>query len=373
MLAKIDVFPKFIDRNIHMKTVYGGLITIVTSLWVSFLVFGRIYANLFPTLSSTVVLDSEPLEGQRKVFINFDITIKTPCTMLHLDLFEHDGSEKLDIIDNITRTRIDGRGMKIEQAMKLNLKKPKPANFSIPKDYCGSCYGALPKTECCNSCEDVMRAFEKKGWSFFSADRWDQCVREGIIDFGEEVCHINGSLKVKRDSGRFHFGLGRNNLDSSRGHAHDLSSVLPSHSLNHSIKTFDFGRRIFDFDPPLREIEVQLPINNNSLWLVTYYLHVVPSKYVSPTLSFESYRYSSMYSQRPLANNSRKGYPGISFYYDFSPMKVITTPNRSSFHDLIVYITGTIGGAFSFAAIFDAIMFGALSTIEGKRIIGKDI
>ena len=52
-------------------------------------------------------------------------------------------------------------------------------------------------------------------------------------------------------------------------------------------------------------------------------------------------------------------------------MKVVSLKTKMSLRTLLTHVGGIIGGAFSFAAILDALMFGALSTIEGKNRINK--
>ena len=37
-------------------------------------------------------------------------------------------------------------------------------------DDCGSCYGAGEEGECCDSCEDVKRAYQRKGWHLENPD-----------------------------------------------------------------------------------------------------------------------------------------------------------------------------------------------------------
>ncbi|KAH0795914.1 endoplasmic reticulum-Golgi intermediate compartment protein 3-like [Histomonas meleagridis] len=274
----------------------------------------------------------------------------------------------------MTRTRLDSSGITIEQAMEKRYNNNLYKKLNVSDKYCGSCYGALPQGSCCNSCHDVMVAFKKKGWTYFGADRWEQCIKEGYIDFGQERCRFKGSLKVKRGSGVFHFGLGSNVISSNgKTHSHELSSVPLNTSLNHTINKFRVGKKLPNFIPPLEKVTVELPkTESDNKWIVAYYLHFVPSKHIGNT-EIDSYRYSVMYSQKHLTNMTRKALPGIHFYYDFSPMKVITKETRMPLRDFLIRMTGIIGGAFSFAAIIDALTFNALSTIEGKRKIGKDL
>lgn len=383
MLALFDVFPKFSEKNYHLKTVSGGIITLCTAILVTILYYQRFYLILHPQYSSDVVLDDEHVDGQRKVYVYFDLEIEAPCPKLHLDLFEINGQEHLDIINtNITRTRITENGMTIQEALEYNLKHAKKTDYVPPKDYCGPCHGAAPKNKskivCCNTCQDVVDKVKhkisknKEGWSFYNADGWEQCEREGVTNFGIEKCHYKGHLKIKKQSGNFHFGLGQNLHDSSRAHSHNLMAVPNTASINHSIKYLHFGPQTPDFQPPIKDIKVRVPDFDGKRWLATYFLNVVPSRFIKNNNRVDTYRYSVMYNQREVPVSAKKGNPGIVFQYDFAPLAIVSQPSVNV-HSLLVDICGLIGGAFSFAAIIDALMFSALSTIEGKRNIGKDV
>lgn len=370
MFARFDVFPKFSDRSVRVKTVSGGIISLAMVFWVVFLFVGRVAVEFNRQIESSIVVDTNPTAVPRKAFIALDVLVDASCTVLHVDLFEDDGSVRTDIIENLTRIRLDETGTSIEAVMERKLRNAKKEEPAAGK--CGSCYGARPSGECCNSCADVVRAFKQKGWSFFGADRWDQCVREGIVDFGREKCEIKGALKVKVGKGNFHIGLGANSIGSGKGHAHDVTSVNANHSLSHVIKKLRIGPKLPGFEPPLNDVSAVVD-GAQPLWFIGYYLNVVPSRHIAGSQITESYRYSVMYSQREVKNTTKKGVPGIHFYYDFSPMTVVSQRPPPSLINLMNPMAGIIGGAFSFAAIIDALMFGALSTLEGKRSIGKDV
>lgn len=371
MLKVFDIFPKFIDKSAKVRTFTGGLITLSILVWIFLLVYGEILHFLKPQLISAVTIDEDPILGPQKAIFNFDILVHTSCTNLHVDLFQNDGSIKTDIIDNINRMRLDSNGIPIETAMERRYLSKNYTKLQIDKsDYCGTCYAASEAGKCCNSCYDVMQAYRQKGWSFYGVDRWTICKQEGYLQFGNEKCRIKGSLKVKKGLGHFHIGLGSNSLSSSKKHLHDIS-VLPNQTnLSHSIHSFVIGDKLPDFQPPLTNIDAELEPDQNEFWSVRYFLHVVPSVYNSSKKRINSFRYSVMYSQR-LSGKTKKVLPGIHFYYDFAPMKVITNKTEMTIRELITHIGGIIGGAFSFAAIIDALMFSALSTIRGKMQINK--
>lgn len=369
MLSVFDVFPKFSDRSVNIQTIGGGIISLLTTAWVVFLLVGKFHSIIYPEMQSTVLLDKEHVEGQRKVFINFDITVKTKCTMIHIDLFEHDGRVQTDIIDNITRYRYAEDGMDINQALEKKVKANKKAP-EIPAGYCGKCILKTDK-ECCNTCKEIMDVYKSHGLDYYSSDSWDQCEREGVLDFGAETCRIKGKIKVKKQSGNFHIAIGKNIPGASRSHTHDLSGIKPIHRTSHIIHSLTVGDPVDYYTPPLTNVEMDLPdLNGSNYWMANYFLHAVPER-LSSSSKIDSYRYTAFPSQRTVSLKSKKGFPGIVFYYDFAPMVVVSYPNYQSLRGIIVDICGIIGGAFSFAAIIDAFTFGALSSIRGKTRIGK--
>lgn len=44
---------------------------------------------------------------------------------------------------------------------------------------CGDCYGAGDEGECCDTCDDVWRAYRRKGWVLNDKNDVSQCMREG--------------------------------------------------------------------------------------------------------------------------------------------------------------------------------------------------
>lgn len=376
MLKAFDIFPKFTDRGAKIRTFSGGIISIGITVWIFFLISSEIKSFLKPHIKSSIQISSDSISGSQKVFISFDILINTSCPSIHLDLFEDDGRTQTDIIENITRIRMDQTGTPIETVMERFYKQKLYSENESRSAGCGSCYAAAERGVCCNTCHDVMEAFRKKGWSFYGADRWQQCKREGYLNFGHEKCQLKGSIKIKRGSGHFHFGLG-SNLMAGKEHIHDLSNIKNYPSLNHTINTFLVGEKLPDFRSPLDQINVELidDVSNSNqtkkLWVISYFLHLVPASYISTKKQINSYRYSAMYSQKIQNPSSEKGLPGIHFFYDFEPIRVVTTKFHTSMREFITHVGGIIGGAFSFAAIFDAFMYSAASTIEGKYNLNK--
>lgn len=122
-------------------------------------------------------------------------------------------------------------------------------NGAVPDDYCGPCYGANVggvANPCCNTCEEVQRAYTDMGWSA-DADIFEQCVREGWKEKttaqSREGCRMHGTLSVNKLRGNFHFSAGRA-FSHGGSHIHDMSSFLYNEfnqNFMHEIHHLQFG------------------------------------------------------------------------------------------------------------------------------------
>lgn len=68
----------------------------------------------------------------------------------------------------------------------------------------------VSQSTCCNSCNDVKEAYEKRGWLLTDLDGVEQCAREGVktlapADYDpSEGCNVKGYIEVLKLSGKFH-------------------------------------------------------------------------------------------------------------------------------------------------------------------------
>ena len=113
------------------------------------------------------------------------------------------------------------------------------------QENCGSCYSAtsvgLFGLNCCNTCEDVQEAYRQAGLDLpEDLNTFEQCHREDwssmIATQRNEGCRLNGSFKVNKIPGNFHFAPGYS-FQLNNMHAHDLRP-FPSDM------TFDFSHHI---------------------------------------------------------------------------------------------------------------------------------
>ncbi len=190
------------------------------------------------------------------------------------------GEQQNDISASVYKVRLDKEGNKISDSklgksiefvanfIELGVKKPTENSTDVvDPNYCGDCYGGDPKiTEenpkgCCNTCEAVREAYQRKGWSFSSPDNIDQCIKEGYVDKmreqANEGCNINGHLEVSRVAGNFHFAPGKS-FQQAHMHVHDLHQFMQQMSgedpnkydFSHIVHYLSFGE-VVGFGNPL--------------------------------------------------------------------------------------------------------------------------
>ena len=78
------------------------------------------------------------------------------------------------------------------------------------EEECGSCYGAGDPGECCNTCDDVKRAYRRKSWHIQNLSEISQCKHAVRADREtDEGCNIHGFVALGTGGGNLHFAPDR--------------------------------------------------------------------------------------------------------------------------------------------------------------------
>jgi len=171
------------------------------------------------------------------------------------------GEQHIGVEHNIYKRRLDLQGQPLEEPVRqqgvgaaakiIDNKKTdndKQEEQNSPEDTsikevitCGSCYGAeTSELKCCNTCNDVRRAYQKRTWKFDpkgivqckgevgeASEREKQAFSEG--------CQVYGYLEVNRVGGSFHFGPGKS-FSINHVHVHDVQPFSSSDfNLTHTV------------------------------------------------------------------------------------------------------------------------------------------
>lgn len=111
---------------------------------------------------------------------------------------------------------------------------------SDDEELCGSCYGAAEDdNECCNTCDDVKRAYSRKGWHITDLLSFKQCQKESTQKSEEgddEGCNVHGIIALDSAGGSWHLAPGRSKDHSTT--SGDISSSIFELLLN-TFETFN--------------------------------------------------------------------------------------------------------------------------------------
>lgn len=283
----------------------------------------------------------------------------------------------------------------------------------VGENYCGECYGAQkPESGCCNTCEDVRKAYEASGWSFNHAENIEQCTREGYLDKIKEQanqgCRIRGKVTVNKVAGNFHVAPGRS-FQRGNAHVHDIQQYLEQGlDFSHQIEHLSFGEKIPNVHNPLDDTKVE---NAEGLFMFQYYLKVVGTRYYyldkepvftnqfSVTQYNRNLQYKNAWGQiqapnglpgknydilacelspHPMSSFLNNAYPllyctliGVFFNFDISPMLVIQKEERKSFASFLTGVCAIVGGIFTVAGLLDGAIWRAERTLKRKMELGK--
>uniref|UniRef100_A0A5B6ZN21 Putative endoplasmic reticulum-Golgi intermediate compartment protein 3 n=1 Tax=Davidia involucrata TaxID=16924 RepID=A0A5B6ZN21_DAVIN len=377
-LRNLDAYPK-INEDFFSRTLSGGVITLVSATVMILLFFSEFRLYLHTVTETKLGVDTSRGDA---LHINFDVTFPAiPCSLLSLDAMDISGEQHLDIRHDIFKKRIDSHGNVIEVRQDgigaPKIEKPLQRHggrLEQDEKYCGSCYGAeTADDDCCNSCEEVREAYQKKGWGMSNPDMIDQCKREGFIQKikGEEGegCNIHGSLVVNKVAGSFHFAPGKS-FHQSNVHVLDLLAFqMDTYNISHRINRLAFGDYFPGVVNPLDGVQWGQETPNG---MYQYFIKVVPTIYTDIRgHTIQSNQFSVTEHFKSAEMGRFRSLPGVLFFYDLSPIKVTFKEEHASFLHFVTHICAIVGGIFTVAGIVDSFIYHGQKALKKKMEIGK--
>ncbi|KAJ1917561.1 ER-derived vesicles protein erv46 [Mycoemilia scoparia] len=371
-----DAYAKTMD-DVSIRTLSGALITIISGIIMLFLTLNEYIDYKKIEMRPEIIVDKTMGE---KLPINIDITFpNVPCVMLGLDVMDSIGSHEVNMFHHVTKTRIskDGQIIEVKKAG-INDNSTKGLTVSLPKDYCGSCYGALPpENGCCNTCDDVHKAYLRTGWAFAEPEKMEQCQREGYLENikaqRDEGCRLKGYVSVNKVAGNFHIMTG-DTIKQNDVHFHALYDYMPQNfDFAHTINHLSFGASFKGQDNPLDGLKRDATAGT----MFQYFVKVVSSevRYLNGKV-LKSNQYSvTEFERDTLSEAHEHGHnhksPGFKVAYDISPMRVAYTEHKRTFGSFLTSVCAIVGGIFTISGIIDSFVFRTEQAIAKKRQIGK--
>ncbi|ETW03857.1 hypothetical protein H310_05207 [Aphanomyces invadans] len=200
-------------------------------------------------------------------------------------------------------------------------------------------------------CKDVaMDASDVKGNKDLLADSNITAVP---VPSGEsEGCRLTGFVDVHKVAGVVSF-------------AHEGSLNMFSFmdflefNASHIVHRLSFGPDIPNMVNPLQDVHKSVEKN---VALYKYGVSIVPTQYTplyGPPI--QTYQYSvTEYTSEP-NEGGVMSFPGVSFMYEFSPIKVEYVESKPSFLQFVTSTSAIVGGVFAVARIVDSVIYSMSS------------
>ncbi|GMT33618.1 hypothetical protein PFISCL1PPCAC_24915, partial [Pristionchus fissidentatus] len=367
-----DAYSKPLE-DFRIRTASGGLVTVLATIAIVGLAISEAISYLNVEVVEQLFVDSTA--SDERVPINFHIVFhRLPCALVTIDVMDVSSDNQVDIEHDILKVRLDSNGRNITEVplkIDVNQNKTTVSTGDVTTPKCGSCYGALPDGNCCNTCEEVKEAYQLKGWQV-NLEQVEQCKNDEwmklLREHKNEGCRIYGSVNVSKVAGNFHIAPG-DPFRTLRAHVHDLHSLDPSSfDCAHTIDHLSFGTHWPDKDYPL---DGSTHDEHKGGIMYQYYVKVVPTAYRSiDEQSTHSHQFS-VTTHRKMVGGGVSGLPGLFVQYEFSPLMVLYEERRTSPSTFLVNLCAIIGGIFTVASLIDSFIYSGHRVITEKMNLNK--
>lgn len=248
------------------------------------------------------------------------------------------------------------------------------------EEECGSCYGAGEEGECCNTCDDVKRAYRRKSWHIQDLKEISQCrhVLRAEAE-SEEGCNIHGFVALGTGGGNLHFAPDRQwEKEGADGKTLKMNGLLGGFGLENILELFNEQFEQFNVTHRVNKIVFGQYLDSrtrNALNLTSqldgvtrtvtdgygmfqYYLQVVPTvfRYLNGT-TIETFQYSVTEHTRHVDPGSNRGLPGVFFFYEVSALHVEFEEYCRGWTHFFTGVCAAVGGAFTVMGMLDRLLF----------------
>lgn len=411
-----------ISSEFRVRTLSGALISVFTLVLTIYLIGSEYTYNLTPTFLDRVHVMPQSPDGLE---VEFDITFQhIPCALLATDANDPTGQSQSFHIDKkhrVWKHRLDKNGNTVGHKSRFELggtlihedqldslktaKESKDDEADNAKqqqeqqgeldeaddeENCGSCYGAGEEDECCNTCDDVKRAYRKKSWHVPDISQITQCAHMVRASNEEgEGCNVHGKIALSTGGGNLHFAPDRQwekEGDTSAnqltlGGFLDLNSIIEmfndayeQFNVSHTINALTFGQSMPDAVRKSLNLTSQLDGEIRTVadgyGMFQYYLQVIPTKYMFLNgTTIETFQYSVTEHTRHVDPGSNRGLPGVFFFYEVSALHVVREEYFRGYSHFFTGVCAAVGGAFTVMGMLDRKMFDLKKT-NSKTVSG---
>jgi hypothetical protein len=294
-LRKLDAHSS-VPTEFRVYTASGAILSVVTVVIILYLLVTEAFFNFQVTLEERVHVSGTSPDGLE---LEFDLTLPhVPCQYLNVDANDPTGQSQslhLDTVHHVWKHRLkyeNGKSKLIGTRKKLELGSTLLTEGDLMdhiedleddlddddengdkdalskdtkagekgKDECGSCYGAGEEGECCDTCDDVQRAYRRKGWVLQDLDGVKQCKGDAQIDMAGEGCNVHGVVALSTGGGNLHLAPGKQSSDSVHPNVLDLLfQSMQEWNVTHTLHKIRFGPHYpaatYQLDQQMRSIQ----------------------------------------------------------------------------------------------------------------------
>ncbi|CAJ1929113.1 unnamed protein product [Cylindrotheca closterium] len=390
----------FVSKEFRVYTLQGAILSIVTLSSIFYLLWTEMRYNFQTIITERVHVNGTSSRGLE---VDFDITLPNiPCNLLsidandptgqtqslHLDKSHHVWKHRVKVDELTGALEFRGRRAKLEPGSTfleeehfktaLNEMEVKfnEDDESSDEEECGSCYGAGEEDECCNTCEDVKRTYQKKGWQLKDIKNVKQCQHE--VKKGNEEgegCNVHGLVALDSGGGNFHLAPSREMTDAisdESGGAKDMNEwfntmihrAFENWNVTHTMHHIRFGD---SYPGHVHQLDGKTRAITDGHGMYQYYFKIVPTRYIFLNgTTIQTNQYSVTEHLRHVNPGSSRGLPGIFFFYEVSPLHVeIVEGYRKGWVAFFTSVCAIIGGVVTTMGMLDQFLYsrrGASST-----------
>jgi endoplasmic reticulum-Golgi intermediate compartment protein 3 len=387
-IRRFDVYPKLED-DYRVKTSSGAALSVIMAIVILVLVTSETFHYWRPKAVDIIEVDGTVDE---RMMIDMKITFfELPCSKVNLVAMDVAGEHQIHADSNyhMHKTRISKDETILGNKMKISVNRATRERElglePLPKDYCGSCYGA--KDGCCNTCEELKEAYTAKGWAWkaISGEKSEQCKRDALLspeiskEGRNEGCVLEGTMKVNKVAGNFHIALGTTrSVDGRLVHAFNVKE-MQHFNTSHRIDRVSFGQNFVSQSNPLSGKVRTVDYHNADTGVFQYYIKVVPTNFQMFGLTYRSAEYSFTEKFVPIGEGHddeedknqeedhlrRNGHknphvikalPGVFFIYDISPFQIHRTMESMSFTEYFARLCAIVGGVYTVSGFVDSLI-----------------
>ncbi len=298
-LKRIDLHST-VDNEFRVKTSNGAILSVVTVLVIIYLIYTEMQYNLTPTLREHVHVNATTPAG---IEMEFDVTFPSvSCALLSIDADDPIGQKQslhIDRTHRVYKHRLDKNGKTIGRKSKFDLGNTfqheehlkEYANdkdmafqehYDDDEEECGSCYGAGEEGECCNSCDDVKRAYQRKGWLFSKDLEVRQCRGEkNSKDMVDEGCNVHGTVALSSGGGNLHLAPGHELENFGKKVMFEnlvdfINQAFETFNVSHTVNKLRFGA---EYPGDVHQLDGEKRMVEDAYGMYQYYFKIVPTQY----------------------------------------------------------------------------------------------